>query len=68
LERVENVDGALEANRVDRSVRVAIMILHNLQNSRPFPFPRFSGEVLAAELRSTKRKSDAPLGQWTEIA
>jgi hypothetical protein len=66
LKDVQNIDGLCEADCVDRPVCVAVIVLDNLQNSRPFTLPRLGRRVLSAVLRGAQGKSDAPLNVGRE--
>jgi len=61
LKRMKDIDGALEANGVDRSVSVAVIVLDDLENPHPFASPRLGGKVLSSVLRGAEGESDASL-------
>src|SRR4029077_21029527 len=54
LERVQDVHGFLEPNRVHRSIRVSVVRLDDLQHARTEPLPRLRRRRGTAELRDTK--------------
>jgi hypothetical protein len=56
---MENIDCTSEPDSVHGAVCVAIIVLHNLQNTGAFPNPRFGSRVFAAKLSNTQRGTDS---------
>src|ERR1035437_1922668 len=46
LEGVQDIDGLLESNRVDRPVGITIVVADDFKNPRPLALPRLGGQVL----------------------
>jgi hypothetical protein len=63
---MQHIKGILEANRIDRTPRVALVVFDNLEHSRTFALPRLCVGMLTAELSDTERDTDMILNRIRE--
>ena len=55
LKTMQHINDTFESNGVDRAIRVAVIVLHNFENTWTFALPRLGVRVLAAQLRKPQR-------------
>ena len=58
LKGVKRVNGHFETHRVNRPVRVSIIVIHDLKDARAFAFPWLGLWMLSSKLSYTKRIAD----------
>ena len=64
---MQHVNGALETDRIDGSIRGPVAVLNNLKHARPLALPRFRRRVRAAKLGDAERGADTILDRFGEL-